>query len=65
MVESLHDTVISWVRSGGWIGLVLAMTVENLVECVPNSGGLCDDAGSPLRMPCQGCRCWRLDSISS
>ncbi len=36
MIDSLHDSVIGWVRSGGWIGLVLAMTVENLVQFVPS-----------------------------
>ncbi len=36
MLESLHNSVISWVHSGGWIGLVLAMTVENLVQFVPS-----------------------------
>ena len=36
MVDGLHDSVTSWVRSGGWAGLVLAMTVENLVQFVPS-----------------------------
>jgi len=36
MLEGLNDTVTHWVRSGGWAGLVLAMTVENLVQVVPS-----------------------------
>jgi membrane protein DedA with SNARE-associated domain len=36
MVEGLQEAVTNWVRSGGWIGLVLAMTVDNLVQFVPS-----------------------------
>lgn len=36
MLQQLHDGVIGWVRHGGWLGLVLAMTVENLVQVVPS-----------------------------
>lgn len=36
MLEALQGTVVSWVRSGGWLGLVLAMTIENLVQFVPS-----------------------------
>ncbi|MEY3929974.1 MAG: hypothetical protein RLZZ516_1684 [Cyanobacteriota bacterium] len=36
MVESLQEGVISFVRTGGWLGIALAMTVENLVQFVPS-----------------------------
>ena len=36
MLEGLTEAVTGWVRSGGWAGLVLAMTVENLVQFVPS-----------------------------
>jgi len=36
MIEPLQQTLIHWVRVGGWLGLVLAMTVENLVQVVPS-----------------------------
>jgi membrane protein DedA with SNARE-associated domain len=36
MFEALNDTVTDWVRGGGWLGLVIAMTVENLVQVVPS-----------------------------
>jgi membrane protein DedA with SNARE-associated domain len=36
MLEGLQEAVSGWVRSGGWLGLVLAMTVENLVQFVPS-----------------------------
>jgi membrane protein DedA with SNARE-associated domain len=36
MFESLQETVVSWARSGGLLGLALAMTVENLVQVVPS-----------------------------
>jgi membrane protein DedA with SNARE-associated domain len=36
VLEGLTEAVTGWVRSGGWAGLVLAMTVENLVQFVPS-----------------------------
>lgn len=36
MVDGLSDAVLDWARRGGWLGLVLAMTVENLVQFVPS-----------------------------
>ena len=36
MLEALQETVVGWARSGGWLGLVVAMTVENLVQFVPS-----------------------------
>lgn len=36
MIEGLTDAVLDWARGGGWLGLVLAMTVENLVQFVPS-----------------------------
>ena len=36
MLEPLQESMVSWVRSDGWLGLVLAMTVENLVQFVPS-----------------------------
>ena len=36
VLEGLNDSVTHWVHSGGWLGLVLAMTVENLVQFVPS-----------------------------
>ena len=36
MFEGLNDSVTDWVRSAGWAGLVMAMTVENLVQVVPS-----------------------------
>ncbi len=36
MLESLQETVVSWARSGGLLGIALAMTVENLVQVVPS-----------------------------
>lgn len=36
MLEALNQTLMHWVRTGGWLGLVLAMTVENLVQVVPS-----------------------------
>jgi len=36
MFESLNEGVLSWARSGGWFGLALAMTIENLVQVVPS-----------------------------
>jgi membrane protein DedA with SNARE-associated domain len=36
VLEGLTEAVTGWVRSGGWSGLVLAMTVENLVQFVPS-----------------------------
>jgi membrane protein DedA with SNARE-associated domain len=36
MLEALNDSVLTWVRQGGWLGLLLAMTVETLVQLVPS-----------------------------
>ena len=36
MLDAFNDSVLAWVRQGGWLGLVLAMTVENLVQIVPS-----------------------------
>jgi hypothetical protein len=36
MFEPLQQTLIHWIRAGGVQGLVLAMTVENLVQVVPS-----------------------------
>lgn len=36
MLEPLQQTLIQWVRVGGWLDLGLAMTVENLVQVVPS-----------------------------
>jgi alkaline phosphatase len=36
MFESLQEAVVSWARSGGLLGIALAMTVENLVQVVPS-----------------------------
>jgi len=35
-MQDLNDVVLAWARGGGWLGLVLAMTVENLVQFVPS-----------------------------
>ncbi len=36
MLDGLQNAVVGWAHSGGWVGLVLAMTVENLVQFVPS-----------------------------
>jgi alkaline phosphatase len=36
MFEALQENVVGWARTGGLIGLTLAMTVENLVQFVPS-----------------------------
>jgi membrane protein DedA with SNARE-associated domain len=36
MLEALQDNVVGWARTGGLVGLTLAMTVENLVQFVPS-----------------------------
>lgn len=36
MFETLQDNVVGWARTGGLVGLTLAMTVENLVQVVPS-----------------------------
>ncbi|MBD1193155.1 DedA family protein [Vulcanococcus sp. Clear-D1] len=36
MLEGFQEQVVEWARTGGLLGLVLAMTVENLVQVVPS-----------------------------
>jgi membrane protein DedA with SNARE-associated domain len=36
MFEIFQEGVVEWARSGGLLGLALAMTVENLVQVVPS-----------------------------
>lgn len=35
-LEQLNASAVAWVSHGGWLGLALAMTVENLVQVVPS-----------------------------
>jgi alkaline phosphatase len=36
MLEGFQENVVEWARSGGLLGIALAMTVENLVQVVPS-----------------------------